>query len=339
MGTSSRKIQVVALYLPQYHPIPENDAWWEPGFTEWTNVTKAKPLFRGHAQPNLPSELGFYDLRVPEVREQQAMLARTNGVSAFCYYHYWFGDGRRLLARPFDEVVASGQPDFPFMVCWANQIWSGVWHGLDKRVLVEQRYPGRADEAAHFASLLPAFQDDRCLRVNGKPVFMVYAPSELPNSRLFAQHWRTLAEAAGLPGLYLLAEHPDPSWDARGAGFDAFVLKPSFMRRRSWVPWNQPILKIVSKFKDMLGMPSRFDYTSTLPYFLPDKASELAIPCVLPNWDSTPRSGARGVVFDNATPERFGVALDRAIEMCNRRQAEDNFLFIKSWLSVHQVVE
>eukprot|EP01036_Dinobryon_divergens_P016279 gene16279-22063_t len=143
---SVSKPLVVAHYLPQYHPIPENDRWWGVGFTEWTNVTKARPLYRGHFQPNLPSDLGFYDLRVPEVRGQQALIARAYGIGAFCYYHYWFGDGRRLLERPFAEVVASGKPDFPFMVCWANQTWTGVWHGLDDRVLMEQHYPGRDDE-------------------------------------------------------------------------------------------------------------------------------------------------------------------------------------------------
>jgi lipopolysaccharide biosynthesis protein len=322
---------IVAHYLPQYHPIPENDAWWGAGFTEWTNVTKARPLYRGHFQPNLPSDLGFYDLRVPEVREQQAWLARTYGIGAFSYYHYWFGDGKRVLERPFAEVVASGKPDFPFMVCWANQTWTGVWHGLDDRVLIEQRYPGRYDEKAHFAALLPAFRDKRYLRVNDKPVFMVYAPLNLPDSRQFTEHWRELAKAAGLPGLYFLAEHPDPRWDARAAGFDAFVLKPSFRRRRGWVPWSQPVTKVLNKWKDLIGMPSRFDYASILPYFLPENASALGIPCVMPNWDNTPRSGARGVVFENATPDAFGVALDRAIEMCGRRHAEDNLLFIKSW--------
>ena len=140
---STNNVCAVALYLPQYHPIPENDEWWGKGFTEWTNVTKALPLFRGHHQPNLPADLGFYDLRVPEVREAQAALAKHYGVGAFCYYHYWFGDGRRLLNRPFDEVLESGKPDFPFMLCWANETWSGVWHGVPGKTLIEQRFPGR----------------------------------------------------------------------------------------------------------------------------------------------------------------------------------------------------
>lgn len=324
-------VQVVALYLPQFHPIPENDSWWEPGFTEWTNVTKAVPLYRGHQQPNLPAELGHYDLRVPEVRERQASLAAAHGVSAFCYYHYWFGNGRRLLERPFNEVLSSGKPDLPFMLCWANQTWSGVWHGLSGRVLAEQTYPGRDDEAAHFATLLPAFRDSRYLRVNGKPVFMVFAPDELPSPLEFTQHWRELAAQAGLAGLYLIAEHHDPHWDAAARGFDAFVLQSSFKRRRSWVPWSKPWQKVRNRVMDWLGLPSRFAYSTLIPYFLPATASNQAIPCVMPNWDNTPRSGARGVVLENATPKAFGIAIDRALARCEQRKGSDNLLFIKSW--------
>ena len=327
----SRHPKAIALYLPQYHPVPENDAWWEPGFTEWTNVTKAKPLYRGHYQPNLPSELGFYDLRLDDTRRAQAALAKAYGIEAFCYYHYWFGDGKRLLERPFNEVLASGQPDFPFMLCWANQTWSGVWHGLSNRVLAEQKYLGRADEQRHFLALLPAFTDPRYVRIDGKPVFMLYAPDDMPEVRAFTDHWRELAHRHGLPGLYLLAEHPHADWDAPAKGFDAFVLKPSFMRRRSWRPWSEPVKKIADKILDWRGMPSRFDYAQTLAYFLPESASPLAIPCVLPNWDNTPRSGKRGVVLENAGPAQFGVALDRALNLCAKRQAGDDFLFIKSW--------
>ncbi len=213
------KPTVVALYLPQFHPIKENDEWWEPGFTEWTNVTKAKPLYWGHHQPNLPSELGFYDLRVSETREQQAQLAREYGVDAFCYYHYWFGNGRRILERPFEEVLASGKPDFPFMLCWANETWSGIWHGLDNRILIRQAYPGPEDHKQHFKTLLPAFRDKRYLKVNGKPIFMVYRPEALPNPEEFCQIWRTLAIEADLPGMYLIAQNFNPKWPAIENGF------------------------------------------------------------------------------------------------------------------------
>jgi len=228
---------VVALYLPQYHPIPENDEWWGKGFTEWTNVANAQPLYPGHHQPSLPADLGFYDLRVPETRLAQADMARAYGVDAFCYYHYWFGNGRRLLQRPFDEVLASGQPDLPFMLCWANQTWSGVWHGLSDRILVEQVYAGQKDHEAHFEMLLPAFQDARYLRIDGMPVFKVYRPTELPEPRKTISLWQDMARAAGLPGIYFLATHSDAQWNPLELGFDAYVKVPRLLRRREWVPF------------------------------------------------------------------------------------------------------
>ena len=322
---------VIALYLPQYHPIAENDEWWGKGFTEWTNVTKALPLYRGHAQPNLPSDFGFYDLRVPETRAAQAAMASEYGVDAFCYYHYWFGNGRRLLERPFEDMLGSGKPDFPYMLCWANQTWSGVWHGLDDRILMEQVYPGLADERAHFECVLRAFKDPRYLRVEDKPVFMVYQPEDLPDSRSFSERWRQWAKDAGLPGLYLIAEHGNPFWDAAGAGFDAFTNKTPFKRRREWTPWDQPVQKIRNRYLDFLGRPSIFDYRSMIEFFVPSSASPLAIPVVLPNWDNTPRSGVRGVVLEGGTPEAFGDMLDKAFERCAGRNSPDRFLFVKSW--------
>jgi lipopolysaccharide biosynthesis protein len=322
---------VVALYLPQFHPIPENDQWWGPGFTEWTNVAKARPLYRGHRQPFLPGDLGFYDLRVGETREAQADLARAYGVGAFCYYHYWFGNGHRLLQRPFTEVLESGKPDFPFMLCWANQTWSGVWHGLGNRVLAEQTYPGPQDDEKHFATLLPAFQDERYLRVEGRPVFMIYQPRDLPNGLQMIDRWRKMARAAGLPGLYLIAEHHDPHWDCRAAGFDAFVNMRNLVRRRSWVPWSSPWEKLRGKWLDLRRRPTRVPYESKLSYFVPDQASAEAIPCVIPSWDNTPRSGYRGLVLEGSTPEKFGRQLDLALQRARARNYRDNLLFVKSW--------
>ena len=197
--------RVIAFYLPQFHPIPENDVWWGTGFTEWTNVAKAKPMFRGHKQPRLPADLGFYDLRVPETREKQAELARNAGVEAFCYWHYWWGHGKRIIERPFEEVRDSGKPDFPFCLAWANQSWTGIWHGNPGSVLMKQEYPGHADEELHFRWAQKAFEDSRYVRVDGKPMFVIFAPHDMPSTAAFCDHWRDLARKAGYPGLYLVA--------------------------------------------------------------------------------------------------------------------------------------
>src|SRR4030066_949188 len=190
--------RVIALYLPQYPPIPENDEWWGRGFTEWTNTAKARTLFRGHYQPHVPADLGFYDLRVPETRIAQAEMAKEYGIEAFCYYHYWFA-GKSLLERPFAEVLESGKPDFPFCLCWANQTWTGIWHGAPNRILIEQTYPGMEDHRRHFEALLPAFCDKRYLKVAGKPLFAIYNPMELPATPRVLELWRGLAANAGLP--------------------------------------------------------------------------------------------------------------------------------------------
>ena len=185
-----KKAHVIAFYLPQYHPVPENDEWWGKGFTEWTNVAKAKPMFYGHYQPIIPADLRFYDLRLPEVREEQARLAKEAGIDAFCYWHYWFGNGKQLLERPFNEVVASGKPDFPFCLAWANHSWMKKnWNNAISRfcqdLLIEQEYPGIEDIKAHFYAILPALKDPRYYRIDGKLAFLIYAPTDIPDTALF----------------------------------------------------------------------------------------------------------------------------------------------------------
>lgn len=207
------KPRIIALYLPQFHPIPENNQWWGPGFTEWTNVAKAKPLFRGHQQPRIPADLGFYDLRLPETRILQADLAREAGIEGFCYYHYWFGNGRQLLERPFNEVVVTGKPDYPFCICWANHTWSNkTWESkstLQKNsVLIRQEYPGREDDIAHFMSLLPAFRDKRYMQVDGKLLFAIYSVFDFPHVDQFISTWRYLAKKHGLPGFHFVGMTP-----------------------------------------------------------------------------------------------------------------------------------
>jgi hypothetical protein len=204
------KPRIIAFYLPQFHPIPENDEWWGKGFTEWTNVGKAKPLFPGHYQPRVPADLGYYDLRVPEIREAQALMARDAGIEGFCYWHYWFGNGKQLLERPFNEVLQSGKPDFPFCLAWANEDWKGFDHGLTNRnMLIEQLYPGIDDYIEHFYSVLPAFKDKRYIRVNDKPLFMIYKPLVNHHVPIFIETWRRLAKENGVSDIYFVGQCTD----------------------------------------------------------------------------------------------------------------------------------
>src|SRR5213596_3306777 len=192
---TAKSVRAIAFYLPQFHPIPENDAWWGKGFTEWSNVVKAKPLFRGHYQPHLPADLGFYDLRLPEVRAAQAVLAREYGIDGFCYYHYWFS-GKRLLNRPFDEVLTSGEPDFPFCLCWANENWTRRWDGQDHQILIAQQYLP-TDDLEFIKSLIPFFSDPRYIRIDGAPFFIVYQPQHFPDPQKTIDTWRAYCEQAG----------------------------------------------------------------------------------------------------------------------------------------------
>ena len=288
----SSTIRPIALYLPQYHPIPENDTWWGKGFTEWTNVTKAKPLFKGHWQPRLPADLGFYDLRIPEVREAQAALAKEYGIHGFCYWHYWFA-GKRILERPFNEVVHSGKPDFPFCVGWANQTWQGKWHGLsDKQVLMEQTYPGREDHVAHFYSLLDAFTDERYIEVNGKKLFFIFSPKELENPQLFIDTWRELAVKEGLKGFHFVGMHMAYDWQPEKEGYDA-MLAGIIELPKYRIPRPMPTLKerirnkLISPEPDEI--PEILSYKKYVEEYGTTPLEPNQYPWIVPDWDNTPQ--------------------------------------------------
>jgi lipopolysaccharide biosynthesis protein len=321
-------VEVLALYLPQFHPIVENDEWWEPGFTEWTNLAAARRLFVGHRRPDLPGELGFYDLRVPEVRERQAGLARDHGVTGFCWWHYWFA-GRRLLERPFDEVLAAGTPTLPFSLCWANQSWSGVWHGAPDRVLIEQTYPD-GDDAAHFAALLPAFRDDRYHRVDGRPLLSVFRPQELPDAPRFVETWQRLAAESGLGGLYLVAFCESRAWGSQyethdADGFDAAVHVEFPFHRTA-------MTKVRDRLRTSIEIagPGRYRYSRDLPSY-PRALRGVVHPCVYPNWDNTPRSSRRGSVIVDADPARFERHVRQAADRAALNPVGQRLVFVKSW--------
>ena len=321
------QVIVIAFYLPQFHPIPENDLWWEPGFTEWTNVTRARRLYPGHYQPRLPGELGFYDLRLPETRDAQAMLAAEYGVSAFCYWHYWFGGGRRLLERPFEEVLQSGKPDFPFCLGWANQTWSGIWHGAPSRVLMEQTYvgiDGERDYRAHFEAILPALMDARYLRVDGRPLFLVYDPTDLPEPQRFLDLWRNWAADAGLPGIFFVGR-TETLGRSSDADFDAFTLErvpPRLIARHDWP----------RRFARKVGLPPVRSYRRFSESTALGIADGPSFPTVITGFDNTPRSGSGGVVLHGAEPSVFESQVARAVaHVISEQPVGQRVIFVKSW--------
>jgi lipopolysaccharide biosynthesis protein len=328
----SSRARVIAFYLPQFHPIPENDEWWGPGFTEWRNVARARPLYRGHYQPHIPADLGFYDLRVPETRWAQAELARAHGVEGFAYWHYWFA-GRRILERPFNEVLNMKEPDLPFCLAWANQTWTGIWHGLSNKILIEQTYPGIADYKAHFNAVLPAFQDERYITVDGKPLFYVYVPRGLPNTRQFTDLWRNLAVRAGLKGLYLVGEMP-LACNASEWGLDAAV-DTGLLPVVTWQPWYRLLDRLKWERKRLLRRPTIFQYEDVCESFVMDRSGVAPHVnrhlCLVPGWDNTPRSGLNGLVLHGSTPEHFRRQVRKALGLGTQEPLEHRLIFIKSW--------
>jgi hypothetical protein len=326
-------VRALAFYLPQYHPIPENDEWWGPGFTEWTNVASARPLFPGHRQPRIPGALGFYDLRVPETRAAQAELAASAGIAAFCYWHYWFG-GRRILDNVFEAVLRSRHPAFPFALAWANQSWTGIWHGAESRILIEQTYPGDEDHRRHFEYLATAFSDDRYFKVDGKPLFYIYEPRALPRIADVAALWRRLAAQAGFDGLYLVGEakggNAVPDGAAARMGLDAIVpvrLPPQARHPREWLRQRSRGARLVS-----VRGPTVYDGEKLVDDLVAPEAGRADIhPCVIPNWDNTPRSGRRGRVIEGTSPAFFARQLSTALAAIEHKPLETRLLFIKSW--------
>ncbi len=320
--------RLIAFYLPQFHPIPENNEWWGEGFTEWTNTAKAKPLFKGHHQPNIPADLGFYDLRVPETRVAQAEMAKAHGIEGFCYYHYWFA-GKRIIERPFNEVLESGEPDFPFCLCWANQTWTGIWHGAPGRILIEQTYPGLEDHKKHFYELLKAFRDTRYITVDGKPVFLIYRPTELPNIQQVTDFWRELAIKEGLPGLHLVGVSHYSDDNPSQFGLDA-VVDQRMPGKSAIIPSEYPLLKLQA----LLGkkLPTIYSYKKLIKNLVrADSPPFDSYPCVIPNWDNTPRSGTNGIVFKGVTLNLFKEQLARALKRVESNRPDNKIVFIKAW--------
>ncbi|MEY4916850.1 MAG: hypothetical protein RL616_763 [Verrucomicrobiota bacterium] len=310
----NRRARLIAFHLPQFHPTPENDAWWGRGFTEWTNVAKCQPQFLGHDQPRLPADLGYYDLRLPEARAKQAALAREHGIEAFCYWHYWFG-GKRLLERPVNEILARGEPDFPFCLAWANETWSRRWLGEEQDILAKQVYSAE-DDKAHAAWLAAAFADPRYLRFDGHPVFGIYRPGDLPDLKHFANAVRAACKKKKLPAPHLIGINSHHHADWRKHGLDANL---DFEPQLGVMPnVMAPGLKV-------------FDYATGRRLMHQRKRDYEFHPCIFTGWDNTPRRGKNAIIFVDSTPEIFAEGLDEMIRSVEARPFEQRLVFVNAW--------
>jgi len=328
--------RLLAFHLPQFHPVPDNDTWWGKGFTEWRNVTRAKPQFPGHYQPHLPADLGFYDLRLPEARQAQADLAREYGIHGFVYYHYWF-NGRRILERPVNEILRLGEPDFPFCLCWANENWSRRWDGSEAEILLGQNYSAK-DDLDHIAWLITAFRDRRYIKVHGKPLLLVYKLSHLPDPAATVARWRRAVEAAGFPGLYLCNVEAD--LDQHGLvprhGLDAAVeFAPDLKNipRQRVNPWLDWMPRRIMRLRTGVYARHRiFEYSEVAERMLAKPAVDyLRFPGVTPSWDNCARRKEHAIILRNATPERYGEWLSETLRRFNPPNPEENFVFINAW--------
>ena len=321
------KINMIAFYLPQFHPIPENDRWWGKGFTEWTNVSKAQPNFVGHYQPHLPADLGFYDLRVEEVMEQQAELAKRYGIHGFCYFYYWFA-GKRLLDLPLERIMESKKSTIPFCLCWANENWTRKWDGEEHEVLIKQRHSDEDDRAV-IRDLMRYMWHQNYIRIHGKPLLIIYRITLFPNIKRTTQIWRDLCLKEGLGEIYLamaesfehslVLEHPSQY------GFDASV---EFPPHGMYAPINPPGEVLNSDFAGVIH-----DYRElVLKYLQRQVPGYVRFRSITPCWDNTPRRQNDPVILSHTCPEAYQLLLEAVLHETHEQNfGDERIVFINAW--------
>jgi hypothetical protein len=327
LGSKREAPRVIAFYLPQYHPIPENDKAWGKGFTEWRNVGKAKAFFDGQYQPRLPGELGYYDLRLPEIMDRQAALAEEYGIFGFCYYYYWF-QGKRLLHVPIDNLLRRKKPEFPFCFCWANENWNRRWDGSNTEIIIAQNHTDE-DDVNFIRHLIPAFDDPRYIRVNGKPLLLVYRSELFPNPLRTTETWRSEAQMAGIGDLYLVrCAGFDPVTNPEDIGFDASYEVPGFILPDELRYDDVKSLNVSPTFKGRI-----FDYEKIVRFYSerPDVPYKRYKDVMLA-WDNTPRHKENAVVYHGVTAETYGRWLRNCLEFTTKRfEGEERIVFINAW--------
>ena len=328
-----RHVRFIAFYLPQFHPIVENDQWWGKGFTEWTNVAKAKPLFTGHYQPRVPADLGFYDLRLAETRIAQAELAQKHGIEGFCYWHYWF-NGTRILGKPLEAVLRSEKPNFPFCLAWANESWSRRWLGEEKDILLKQTYSSK-DDLKHIRWLINVFADNRYMRIGQRPLFLIYRPCDLPEPERTTDTFRDECVKSGMTEPFLLGiDAHCRNFDCTQIGFDSTVkFEPQLGVLPGFRNDSISLAKLMRNLKLSVFSPKLkiYDYRRARTLMNGDKPMFNYYPSVFVGWDNTPRRGAEAIIMVNSGPQQFAEALDGAVQYVAANYAQDRLVFINAW--------
>jgi lipopolysaccharide biosynthesis protein len=347
--------RIIAINLPQFHPITENDIWWGRGFTEWTNVVKTKPKFKGHYQPHLPADTGFYDLRLKETREMQAKMAKDNGIYGFCYYHYWF-NGKRLLNKPLDSLLKDKTPEFPFMYCWANENWSRRWDGDEQEILIQQKY-SLEDDKKHIRWLCEhVFIDKRYIRVNEKPFICIYRPKQIPNSKETLSIWRSEAKKMGFKDLHIgYFQSHNEQFDPKEMGFDVAVAFPpyigtklldikqkgnfrqSFLNKIKLKSLNstsiaKKVFLKIKLYKNPYANNTILDYNDLAELAMQQRTPKYNFyPGLMPGWDNSPRRKVGATIIKNTNPLTYEKWLRHTIKNFNPPSEEENFVFITAW--------
>ncbi|MEI2428605.1 glycoside hydrolase family 99-like domain-containing protein, partial [Priestia megaterium] len=325
-------------YLPQYHAIPENDEWWGEGFTEWTNVKKSEPLYKNHNQPRVPLKENYYNLLDENVQEWQSNLAQQYGIEAFCYYHYWF-NGKKLLEKPLENMLTNKNVTIPFCFCWANEPWTRAWDGKTKDVLMPQEYGHKEEWKHHIEYLLKFFKDERYIKINNKPVFVIYRLSSINNSRQMLELWEEELKKHGFDGIYLISMLT--SFDNSKANNDlvsALVeFEPMFTVRHELPLAKQGVRVIKKKFNKKINAPftlDRLDYGYVWKKIINRQSlqkiyNKKTYLGAFVGWDNSPRKNRNALIMENMDKEIFreslGIQLDKSIEL------ENDFLFINAW--------
>lgn len=340
--TKDSNINLIAFYLPQYHEIPENNCWWGDGFTDWVNVKKARPLFSGHIQPRKPhDDIGYYNPLDIQVLEKQAEIAKKYGIFGFCFFHYWF-KGKKLLEKPFEGILKSKKPNLPFCLCWANEPWGRTWDGRNNEILQNQEYGEEEDWIEHFKYILPALEDERAIKIDGKPIFLIYRVGHIKQANQMIDLWKREARKAGLEDIYIismLTKHEDRDKN-NDSNFDAvceffplyhFRVKPSdFIRGFIKLGIYQRLMKKFIPFFDKSVVKIDYDYMWKR-ILSTKKVHGVQFRGAFVAWDNSPRKGESGIIIPNANPQKYQFWMEKQLARILKDPSESRLLFLNAW--------